>query len=271
MPAWEQVSYLRTKAQREVTPFSGVPFNGFEHDIVFEKLSFSYPDNEPVLPEIDLIIPKGRMIALAGPSGGGKTTLIDLLMRLYEPSSGGIVVDGRLLSAYDVNSWRKSIGYVPQESILFDATIKENLLWSVGKASDVELSRACELAHAYEFIQGLPQGYDTLVGDRGVRLSGGQRQRVALARAILRNPELLILDEATSALDSESELYIQQAIEEISKETTVLVVAHRLSTIAKADCIYVLENGRIVERGTFDQLSADGGSLFEAARLQGLA
>ena len=211
------------------------------------------------------------MVALAGASGGGKTTLIDLLMVLYEPTHGEIELDGRPLSHFDVRSWRKKIGYVPQESVLFDATIRENLLWSVESANDAEMIRACQLAYADDFIRELPQGYDTLVGNRGVRLSGGQRQRVALARAILRKPELLILDEATSALDSQSELYIQQAIEEISKETTVLVVAHRLSTIAKADCIYVLENGRIVERGTFEQVTAEGGSLFKAAQLQGLA
>ena len=271
LPAWEQLSRLKQQARKEAQQSGNALFYSFSHAVRFKNVDFAYPEHETLLHKIDLEIPKGKMVALAGVSGGGKTTLIDLLMVLYEPTHGEIELDGRPLSHFDVESWRKKIGYVPQESVLFDATIRENLLWSMESANDAEMIRACQLAYADDFIRELPQGYDTLVGNRGVRLSGGQRQRVALARAILRKPELLILDEATSALDSQSELYIQQAIEEISKETTVLVVAHRLSTIAKADCIYVLDNGRIVERGTFEQVTADGGSLFEAARVQGLA
>jgi ABC-type multidrug transport system fused ATPase/permease subunit len=209
------------------------------------------------------------MIALVGRSGAGKTTLVDVLMGFYEPTSGAVLVDGVPLQDLDINSWRGHIGFVPQDAFLFNMSLRENLLWSKTDATEEQLRQACLQANAIEFIEKLPQGYDTLVGERGVRLSGGQRQRIALARALLRQPEVLILDEATSALDSHSERMIQESIEKISQHTTIVVIAHRLSTIQKADCIYVLDEGRVVESGSFGELMRRDGNFLEMAQLQG--
>ena len=208
-----------------------------------------------------MVIPRGKMVAIVGRSGSGKSTLVDIIIGFNEPLDGQIYVDGTPLHEFEINSYRKRIGYVPQESILFNMTIYENLLWAKEDATREEIREACIIANAAEFIEQFPKGYDTFVGDRGVRLSGGQIQRVALARAVLRNPDILILDEATSSLDSESERLIQLSIEAIAKKMTVIVIAHRLSTIAKADYIYVLEDGRIVEEGEYSQLVKNDGSF----------
>ena len=201
-------------------------------------------------------IQRGSTFALVGESGSGKSTVTDLVLGLQIPERGRVLIDGVPLDQWRLNSFRQRVGYVPQDPQLFHSTIRDNLLWSFEGAQEDDLWKALQLANAASFVKDFPQGIDTVVGDRGVRLSGGQRQRIALARALLRKPELLILDEATSALDSESERLIQQSIDQVARDTTILIVAHRLSTIARAEQVYVLHQGRIVEEGSFSKLSA---------------
>ncbi|HBR15750.1 MAG TPA: ABC transporter ATP-binding protein [Candidatus Omnitrophica bacterium] len=270
VPSYEQIQKLRRKAGEMRHEIKDRKFTGFQKAIEIKQLTFSYPGHSPVLTDVDASIAKGQMVAFVGKSGTGKSTLIDLIMGFYEPQQGAICFDGTPLSEFDIVSYRKRVGYVPQDSVLFNMTIRENLLWSSPEASEAEIKTACRSAFADEFIASFPQGYETWVGDRGVRLSGGQIQRIALARALLRKPEVLILDEATSSLDTHSERLIQKAIENIAHETTVIVVAHRLSTIKKADCIYVLDQGRLLEKGTYDELTAQGGYFNSMVRLQEL-
>jgi ABC-type multidrug transport system fused ATPase/permease subunit len=268
----EQVHNLGIEAKNMEQASGSTHFKTFSKQIVFENVDFSFSNYEPVLQQINLVIPKGKMIAIVGKSGTGKTTLIDILMGFYSPCKGKVTIDDYPFLEFDLQSWRKKIGFVPQESFLFHETIRKNLLWSTSQASEQEIWEACETANANEFIDKLPERLNTIVGDRGIRLSGGQRQRIALARALLRKPELLILDEATSALDSHSENLIQQAIERISSHTTVVAVAHRLSTIKKADCIYVMEEGKIIESGSFVNLmKKEQGSFFKTANMQGFS
>jgi len=270
-PALEQIQQLKREAQQEAQPTGLITFAGLTDVIKLNKLSFSYPDRKEVLCDITMVIPKGTMVAIVGKSGSGKTTLTDLIMGLYHADQGDYCIDGTPFAQINVHSWRQRIGYVPQDSFLFNSSIRDNLLWSNENAGEKDMWKACQLANAEEFIEQLPQKYDTMVGERGVILSGGQRQRIALARAMLRKPELLILDEATSSLDSHSEFLIQNAIERISKEATLIVVAHRLSTIRRANYIYVLDKGKIVEEGTFEKLmNIPGGAFWEVAQLQGM-
>jgi len=269
-PSYEQVQNLRNTA-RELKQASGArEFKGFNKEIAVCGLCFGYHEHPLVLADINMRVPKGRMVALVGESGSGKSTLIDMLMGFHQPQSGGISFDGIPLGEFDINSYRRRIGYVPQDSVLFNLTIMDNLRWADISISDEAIIQACRQANADEFISKLPEGYHTLVGDRGVRLSGGQVQRIALARAILRRPELLILDEATSALDTYSERLIQQAIEAIAKETTVVIIAHRLSTVINANYIYVLKSGRVVEEGGYAELIAKNSHFNEMVRLQNL-
>jgi len=270
VPSYEQIKDLRELAREHHQPLKDKLYTGFEKTIELKNLSFSYRANEPVLNQINVNIPKRKMVAIVGKSGSGKSTLIDLIMGFYEPQGGGLLVDGVPLQEYNILSYRQRIGYVPQDSVLFNMTIRDNLLWAQNQATQEELNEACRLAYVDEFIDKFPEGYETIVGDRGVRLSGGQIQRVALARAFLRKPDLLILDEATSSLDTHSELLIQQAIENFAKDTTVVVVAHRLSTIKKADCIYILDNGQMIESGSYQDLIAKGGHFKTMAQLQDL-
>jgi ATP-binding cassette subfamily B protein len=225
---------------------------------------FTYPGRTQTLVDISLFIGKGQMTALVGESGSGKSTITDLLLGLQIPDKGTVLIDGAPLDEWQQNSFRERVGYVPQDPQLFHSSIRDNLLWSYKDASVGDLWAALQLANAEAFVKELPQGIDTVVGDRGIRLSGGQRQRIALARALLRKPELLILDEATSALDSESEMLIQHAIEQVALYTTIVVVAHRLSTIAKADQVYVLRQGRVVEEGSFSVLSLKSGGILNS-------
>ena len=225
-------------------------------DIEYRNVSFAYPTRSEVttLRNINLTIQSGEKVALVGPSGSGKSTLVSLLMRFYEPGEGSIRVAGMDSRSYPLTAYRRNIGIVPQEVILFGGTIRENIGYGRPGASEEEILEAARLANAMEFITQMPQGLDTVVGDRGVKLSGGQRQRVAIARAILKNPAILILDEATSSLDAGSEKLVQEALEHLMKDRTTVIIAHRLSTIRKADRILVVKSGEVAESGTHDEL-----------------
>ena len=257
VPAYEQLDRLRKKAISMEEPRGGIDFSGFQESIRLQNVFFGYPNRKPALNGVNLEIRRGKMVALVGESGAGKTTIIDLILGLHLPDKGLILLDGKALEEYNLNSYRDRVGYVPQEPQLFNASIKENLLWSFPKATDDDIWRACRLANAEQFVRELHDKLDTVLGDRGVRVSGGQRQRLALARAVVRKPDLLILDEATSALDSESEHLIQQAIDTLAKEITMIVIAHRLSTIRNADYIYVLNGGKVVEEGVYNELAGN--------------
>lgn len=233
----------------------GIHFERLRHAIEFKHVSMRYVLDMPeALKGIDLCINSGSTVALVGPSGAGKSSIADLLVGLYEPTEGAILIDGVDLRSLDIVSWQKRLGVVSQDTFLFNDTIARNIAFGSPKASHCDIEEAAVIAQAADFIQALPQGYDTVVGERGYRLSGGQRQRLSLARALMRKPELLILDEATSALDTQSERLVQEAIERFEQGHTVLVIAHRLSTIVNADLICVMEQGRIVELGSHQEL-----------------
>jgi ATP-binding cassette subfamily C protein len=220
----------------------------------FDSVSFKYEDGaQPALASVKLTIPAGQTTAIVGPSGAGKSTLADLLLGLIVPTEGRVLVDETPLTPGLLPAWRDQIGYVPQDSFHFHDTVRTNLLWARPDASEAELQEALEVAAA-GFVKRLPQGLDTVLGDRGVRLSGGERQRIALARALLRRPAMLILDEATSSLDSENERRVQDAIERLHGRLTILIITHRLTTVRRADLIHVLDGGEVVESGNWDAL-----------------
>jgi ATP-binding cassette, subfamily B, bacterial MsbA len=234
------------------------PLEDFKESIEFQNVQFAY-DKDHVLQNINLTIEKGKTIALVGPSGGGKSTLADLIPRFYDPSSGDIQIDGVSLRDYELESLRKQIGVVTQESILFNDTIFNNIAFGMPNIHEEDVIRAAKIANAHDFIMQTENGYQTTIGERGSKLSGGQRQRISIARAVLKNPPILILDEATSALDSESERLVQDALFKLMKNRTSVVIAHRLSTIQHADEIVVIQNGKIVERGRHDTLLLNNG------------
>ncbi|MBG3744178.1 SAV1866 family putative multidrug efflux ABC transporter [Staphylococcus aureus] len=239
--------------------------------IDIDHVSFQYNDNEaPILKDINLSIEKGETVAFVGMSGGGKSTLINLIPRFYDVTSGQILIDGHNIKDFLTGSLRNQIGLVQQDNILFSDTVKENILLGRPTATDEEVVEAAKMANAHDFIMNLPQGYDTEVGERGVKLSGGQKQRLSIARIFLNNTPILILDEATSALDLESESIIQEALDVLSKDRTTLIVAHRLSTITHADKIVVIENGHIVETGTHRELIAKQGAYEHLYSIQNL-
>ncbi|MFS6828188.1 ABC transporter ATP-binding protein [Cyanobium sp. ATX-6F1] len=242
----------------------GVPFGGLEREIRLEQVQLHYGGEGPAaLNGLDLVIAKGATVALVGPSGAGKSSIADLLVGLYEPSRGRVLIDGLDLRTLELNSWQQRLGVVSQDTFLFNISLAGNIAFGCPWATRAQIEAAAAVANAAGFINDLPEGYDTIVGERGFRLSGGQRQRIALARAILRRPELLILDEATSALDSESERLVQDALEALDGRITKLVIAHRLGTVKQADVIVVMEAGRIVEQGSHRELSAREGSLYQ--------
>ncbi len=238
------------------------PLAGFDSALEFDRVSFSYDGTQPVLRDVSLTIGKGELVALVGPSGAGKTTIVDLIPRFYDPTGGSVRVDGADLRDLDLRSVREKIGIVTQETILFNDTIRNNIAYGLTECSLADIEAAARAANAHGFITNTKEGYETVVGERGVKLSGGERQRLALARAILKNPPILILDEATSALDTESEILVQEAIDRLMSGRTSVVIAHRLSTIQRASRIYVVDGGRIVGHGTHAQLIADGAGLY---------
>jgi len=246
-------------AQENLVP-EGKIFERLEDGVTLEDVGFKFPDGDtPAVDHVSMQIPRNKMIAIVGGSGAGKSTVMDLLCGLYVADSGNITVDGTDLAKINMVSWRKKIGIVTQDTMVFNASLRDNLTFFNQGASEDDVRRALSMAHLDDVIADLPDGMDTLLGENGLRLSGGQKQRIALARALAGRPELLLLDEATSALDNESERYVQKAIESIAHTTTIVVIAHRLSTVRRADVIYVMEKGRVVESGTYDHLLEKGG------------
>ena len=236
--------------------------------IEFKNVTYSYDETKEVLHNVNLRLEKGRKLALVGPSGGGKTTLCHLLPNFYQLEEGEILIDGQPLSSLTLDSVRRNIGIVQQDVFLFVGTIRDNILYGRPDATDEEIYEAARRANIHDYIMTLEKGYDTEIGERGVKLSGGQKQRLSIARVFLKDPAILILDEATSALDNTTEVLIQQALDELCKGRTTLVVAHRLSTIRNADEIAVVMNGRITERGTHEELIAADGTYKNLYALQ---
>ena len=265
----QDVTYFLDHSDKPYIRSGHIDFKTLEQGIYFESVNFSYnPLEKPALQNISMCIPKGKTTAIVGPSGAGKSTLIGLICRFYDLTSGEIYVDRSSLQELNLTEWRNQIAIVSQDVYMFSTTVLENIAYGRLDATEKEIIEAAKLANAHDFIMQLPEGYNTKVGDRGVRLSGGQRQRIALARAIVRNPQILILDEATNALDTISEHLIQEALNTLSQNRTVIVIAHRLSTIEQADQIIVLNEGRVVEQGHLQQLLEQKGLFAQLYHLQ---
>jgi ATP-binding cassette subfamily B protein len=278
---WGEISQASGASERlfeilRITPDIAAPANPRalpvppRGDVAFDNVRFAYPTRPEIFAVngVSFAVRAGEKVAVVGPSGAGKSTLFHLLLRFYDPASGSILVDGVPIREADPSALRARIALVPQDSAVFAASARENIRFGRPDASDAEVARAADLAHATEFITRLPLGFETPLGERGVTLSGGQRQRIAIARAILRDAPLLLLDEATSSLDAESETLVQTALEELMRHRTTLVIAHRLATVLSCDRILVMENGRIVEQGTHASLVAANGLYARLARLQ---
>lgn len=258
LPSYELCEGIINRAGSVAEKSGGLDFKGMREGIKFDKVRFSYTGH-PVLDSVTFDIKKNSFAAFLGKSGGGKTTILDIIIGLLRPQGGAVTVDGLPLEDYDIFSWRSRLGYVSQEPFLVNGTIAENILMGKAGASMDDVRETARASHADEFIHSLPQGYDTVVGDRGVKLSGGQRQRIALARALIRKPDVIILDEATSALDNKSEMMIQDAIKSLKGKLTIIVVAHRLTSIEGADIIYMVNEGKIADSGTMESLKRDSG------------
>jgi ABC-type multidrug transport system fused ATPase/permease subunit len=259
----ERTREVLREAPEDADPRRTEALGRIEGDVVFDDVRFAYETDKPVLNGVSFRAPPGTVTALVGPSGAGKSTITGLLAAFHVPSGGRVLVDGVDLATVRLDSYRTQLGVVLQETFLFDGTIRENVAFSRPDATEEQVLAACRLARVDEFAESFPDGYDTIVGERGVKLSGGQRQRVSIARAVLADPRILILDEATSSLDSESEALIQEGLSHLMRGRTTVVIAHRLSTIRRADQILVVEGGRIVEHGNHDALFARHGRYFE--------
>lgn len=264
----ERVFRLMDRKPSVIQPAHPVPFDSFLDSIVFHQVCFSYGDEEPVLNDISFSMKRGEIVALVGPSGGGKSTIADLIPRFYDPDSGRITIDGHDLRNIDLEALRRSLGVVTQETVLFNDTVRNNIAYGEQDISMDRVELASRVANALEFILELPRGFETVIGERGTRLSGGQKQRIAIARAVLKDPDILIFDEATSALDTHSERMVQKAIDGLMEGRTSLVIAHRLSTVTKATRVLYVENGRIVENGTHSQLLEKNGKYRKLYDLQ---
>jgi ABC-type multidrug transport system fused ATPase/permease subunit len=236
--------------------------SGIEGEVTYEDVWFEYVPNTPVIKGVTLRVRPGELVAFVGFSGSGKTTLANLLMRHYDPQSGRVLVDGTDIRTVDLLGYRRQIGYVIQESLLFDTTVMENIRYGRLDATDAEVVEAAKAANAHDFIEALSSGYRTLIGEKGIDLSQGEKQRIAIARALLADPRILILDEATSSLDSQTEQLVQQALERLLRGRTSIVIAHRLSTVVKADRIVVLEDGQITALGRHEELLQDSEGLY---------
>jgi len=237
-------------------------------EIVFDHVAFAYDPNAPVLKEVSFHIKPGQMIGVVGPTGGGKSTIVSLIPRFYDPTAGKIEIDGVDIRDYKLQALRNHIGYVLQETVLFQGTVRDNISYGRAGATEDDIMNAAKLADVDEFVSRMPQGYDTIVGERGETLSGGQRQRIGIARAIIRNNPILILDEPTAALDTESESVVMKALQRLMKGRTVITIAHRLSTIRNSSNILVLKEGVVAEQGTHDELLKLGGEYAELYRVQ---
>ncbi len=268
-PFVDRIAQLLRTDDKEYMADGAHPFAGLRRTIEFRNVSLHYLEGEPwAVKDLSCVIPKGSLTALVGTSGSGKSSVADLVLRLFDPTAGEVLVDGIDLRQLNLACWRGSIGVVGQDTFLFNATVRENLTFGRPDAGESEVLAAARAANVHEFVERLANGYNTVIGDQGYRLSGGQRQRLALARAILREPEILVLDEATSDLDSRSEQLIQKSLDSQRGERTILVIAHRLSTVARADQILVLSQGQLVEQGTHDELLAWNGHYAQFWRLQ---
>lgn len=245
-----------------------LPIDKVRGEIEFKEVTFAYKNREPVIKKLSLHIPAGKTIAIVGSTGSGKSTLVKLILRFYDISSVTITIDGIDIQQLNLRDLRRSIGLVSQDVFLFHGTVAENIAYGTFDATHEQIIAAAKITEAHDFIMQLPQGYETIVGERGQKLSGGQRQRIAIARAVLKNPPVLILDEATSAVDNETEAAIQRSLERITLNRTTIAIAHRLSTIRNADCIYVMEYGQFIESGTHEELLDKNGVYASLWRVQ---
>lgn len=270
--ALDRVDTILLAPEIIVSPAQPTPLTNFEHSIKFENVSFKYNvDNQDfILKNLNLTIPKGKSIALVGASGAGKSTIVDLIPRFYDPTEGGVLIDNIDIRQFRLADLRNLMGIVTQEALLFNDTIENNLLFGLQNISQEQMIAAARMANAHEFIENTEQGYQTMIGDRGSKLSGGQRQRLTIARALLRDPQILIFDEATSALDAESEQLVQAALELLMRGRTAIIIAHRLATVRHANEIIVLSKGNIIERGKHDDLIAQNGEYAKLVQMQGL-
>ncbi|MEO8819531.1 MAG: ABC transporter ATP-binding protein, partial [Ginsengibacter sp.] len=261
-------SILETDTITKQIPNAITPEN-LKGEIIFDHVIFSYNEESPVIEELDLTIHSGQRIGICGPTGCGKSTIVGLIARFYDPVSGRILIDGTDISQFTLDGLREQIAFVMQDTILFYGSVRENIAYGKPDATEEEITEAARMANATEFIDKMPHGLDTLVGERGVTLSGGQRQRIGIARAVVRNSPILILDEPTSSLDTESEKTVMEALENLMVGRTVIIIAHRLSTIRNVDKIVVLANGKIAEQGTHDELMEKGTIYEELYTVQG--